>query len=39
MPGVAGSAGTSPADYETHGSNYLNNGQHVFTLGGFGKIT
>jgi len=31
IPGVYKPAGASPADYEMHGNNNLNNGQHVFT--------
>jgi hypothetical protein len=38
IPGVFEPAGVSPADYERHGNNYLNNGQHVFTQGRFMKI-
>ena len=32
IPGVFEPAGASPADYERHGNNNLNNGQHLFTL-------
>jgi len=32
-------AGTAVADYEKHGNNNLNNGQHLFTLEEFGGNT
>jgi hypothetical protein len=39
LPGVYESAGSSPADYERHGNNKLNNGQHVFTQEQFTENT
>ena len=39
IPGVFESAGVSPADYEKHGNNNLNNGQHLFTLEEFRENT
>jgi len=39
IPGVFEPAGASPADYEKHGNNNLNNGQHLFTLEEFRENT
>lgn len=39
IPGVFEPAGASPADYERHGNNNLNNGQHLFTLEEFRENT